>query len=336
MKVDGSANIDLHVFQNSRPSSQTQESTASMASSALAEVRAEALEETIEGLSLGLSSTMKRLNLGDKVQDPMMNSLEKLLQQMDKMARDSVNRVSEQLSQLKDGGQILAALDKSGLSQGDTALVLTSLLSFKGLDPAIKKQLKKRLSEIMAQEDIELEILASTQGMKLDKEGLRAVRQLYQHAKRGEKGLAHWFELLERHKDRAKYIQILIRSMAEPLDEGQRRDDMTMVAATIRDLRRLLLFLTFEEHCAGLARTMGLGSDVVMSLTIELLEQSWVYPDALAVLIGRLSLGDDKKIVFLRRWKDLMTVMSESCYRDPEQKEHVQEVMLELSEQWND
>jgi hypothetical protein len=29
-------------------------------------------------------------------------------------------------------------------------------------------------------------------------------------------------------------------------------------------------------------------------------------------------------------------VMSESCYRDPEQKEHVQEVMLELSEQWND
>ena len=44
MRVDGSANIDLHAFQNSRPSSQTQESTASMASSALAEVRAEALE----------------------------------------------------------------------------------------------------------------------------------------------------------------------------------------------------------------------------------------------------------------------------------------------------
>jgi hypothetical protein len=124
--------------------------------------------------------------------------------------------------------------------------------------------------------------------------------------------------------------------MAEPLDEGQRRDDMTMVAATINDLRRLLLFLTFEEHCIGLARAMGLDSDVVMSLTIELLEQSWVYPDALAVLIGRLSLADDKKIVFLRRWKDVMTVMSESCYRDPEQKEHVQEVMLDLSEQWND
>ena len=336
MRVDGSANINLHTFQNASHTNQTKESTASIASLALAEVRAEALEETIEGLSLGLSSNMKRLNLGDKVQDPMMNSMEKLLQQMDKMARDSVNRVSEQLSQMKDGGQVLAALDKSGLSQGDTALVLTSLLSFKGLDPAVKKQLKKRLSEIMAQEDIELEILASTQGMKLDKEGLRAVRQLYQHAKRGEKGLAHWFELLERHKDRAKYIQILIRSMAEPLDEGQRRDDMTMVAATINDLRRLLLFLTFEEHCIGLARAMGLDSDVVMSLTIELLEQSWVYPDALAVLIGRLSLADDKKIVFLRRWKDVMTVMSESCYRDPEQKEHVQEVMLDLSEQWND
>ena len=73
----------------------------------------------------------------------------------------------------------------------------------------------------MAQEDIELEIFASTQGMKLDKEGLRAVRQLQQHAKRGEKGSSSLVELLERHKDRAKYIQILIRSMAEPRMKGK-------------------------------------------------------------------------------------------------------------------
>lgn len=337
MRVDGNASAEFHSFpQNTPNTAPANESTASLASAALAEVRAEAMEETMEGLSLGLSSMMKRLNLAAKAQDPMMNGMEKLLQQMDEMARQSINRISEQLSQMKDASQVFSALEKSGLDKGKIALVLTSLLGFKGLDPAMKKQLKKRLAELLAEEEIELEILAAAQGMNVDRAGLRAVRQLYQHAKRGEKGLAHWFELLEQHEDRRQYIRILIRSMAEPLDEGQRRDDMTKVAATVEDLKRLLLFLTFEDHCISLAKAMVLEPHSVMSATIELLEQSWIYPDALSQIINRLALVDERKVVFLRRWKDLMTVMAEACYRDPEQKEHVQEAMLELLDQWNE
>ena len=337
MRVDANIHAELHAFSQTQTNSAvTTESTASLASAALAEVRQEALEETMEGLSLGLSSMMKKLNLENKPKDLMLNGMEKVLQQMDKMALESINRMTEQLSQFKTASQIFTALDQSGLDKGKVALILTSLLSFKGLSSAMKKELKARLREILDEEGIELEIIAASHGMNIDKEGLRALRLLYQNAKRGEQGLAHWFELLKQHQDRRQYIRILIRSMSEPLDEGQKRDDMTMVAAAIKDLKRLLLFLTFEDHCGALARAMELEHSSVMSITIELLEQSWVYPDALSVIIERLGLACERKVVFLRRWKDLMAVMSTACYRDPEQKEHVQEAMLELLDRWND
>ncbi|GLT18656.1 type III secretion system protein SsaL [Vibrio zhanjiangensis] len=335
MRVDANLHTEFNAFSHNQTSSVvTTESTASLATAALAEVRQEALEETMEGLSLGLSSVMKKLNLEHK--DPMFNGMERILQQMDKMARQSINHMTEQLSQLKTANQIFAALEQSGLEKGKIALILTSLMSFKGLSPSIKKELKKRLSEILDEEGIDLEVIAAAQGMNIDKEGLRALRQLYQYAKRGEQGLAHWFELLEQQKDRRQYIRILIRSMSEPLDEGQKRDDMTMVAAVVADLKRLLLFLTFEDHCGALARAMGVEVSSVMSATIELLEQSWVYPDFLSLIIERLGLASERKVIFLRRWKDLLAVMSQACFRDPEQKEHVQETMLELLDQWNE
>lgn len=108
--------------------------------------------------------------------------------------------------------------------------------------------------------------------------------------------------------------------MAEPLDEGQRTDDMTKVVATINNLKRLLLFLTFEDHCVSLAKAMALEPQSVMSATIELLEQSWIYPDALSLIIGRLALVDERRVIFLRRWKELMAVMSETCYRYSDKK----------------
>ncbi|MBU2898909.1 HrpJ domain-containing protein [Vibrio hepatarius] len=337
MRVDTHIHTEIHSLSPNTVSTRvTNESTASLASAALAEVREEALEETIEGLSLGLSSMMKKLSLADKAQDSMLNGMEKLLQQMDKMARQSINRMCEQLSQLKNANQVFTALDQSGLDKGNIALILTSLMSFKGLSSSIKKELKKRLDLLLNEEGIELEVIAAAQGLNVNDEGLRVLRKLYQHAKRGEQGLAHWFELLQRHQDRRQYIRILIRSMSEPLAEGQKRDDMTMVVASIADLKRLLLFLTFEDHCSSLAQAMGLELPVVMSVTIELLEQSWIYPDALSLMIERLDLTWDRKVIFLRRWKDLIAVMSPECYREPEQKEHVQEAMLELLDRWNE
>ena len=91
MRVDANMHAELHAFSQTQTNSAiTTESTASLASAALAEVRQEALEETMEGLSLGLSSVMKKLSLEDKSKDLKLNSMEQVLQQMDKMALESI------------------------------------------------------------------------------------------------------------------------------------------------------------------------------------------------------------------------------------------------------
>ncbi|MDN3611191.1 hypothetical protein QWZ16_16275 [Vibrio ostreicida] len=76
MRIDGHQVTELHTFaQNTPKASFSGESMASQASAALAEMRSEAIEETMESLSLGLSSMARRLNVGAKEQNPMMDGL---------------------------------------------------------------------------------------------------------------------------------------------------------------------------------------------------------------------------------------------------------------------
>lgn len=314
----------------------SQPSTASLAANALAQARAEARNETLENASLFLANQAKKIQLGDAGKDYIVNSLQELLDQMDSMAKQMIDRVVAQLSDLKDGDTILSKLDTSGLSKGEIAIALSSLLSFKGLDPSVKKALKKRLEELMSDVDIELDILAATNGANLTHESMQALKKLYQRAKSGEEGLAHWFNVLSKHKDRKKYLSILIRALSEPLDEGQKRDDLTMVAATVIDLRRILLFLTFEDHCQRIAISCKISENDVKVITLELLDQTWVYPDLVANLIQRLMMDETGKIGFLRRWRELLQLMHSNCFRDAEQKEHINETLLKLNEIWND
>lgn len=338
MRVDINSNLYTNeIHDNHRTHSQnqaSQQSTASLAAAALAEARAEAREETLENASLFLASQAKKIQLGNLDKDGIVNSLQALLEQMDAMGKEMIDRLVSRLSDLKDGDTILSKLDASGLSKGEIALALSSLLSFKGLDPSVKKALKKRLQELMADADMELEIMAACDGLKLNQESMRALKNLYQRAKSGEKGLAHWFDVLSKHKNRKKYLSVLIRALSEPLENGKTRDDLTMVAATVLDLRRILLFLTFEDHCESIARACKvLGNDVKV-ITLELLDQTWCYPDLVANLINKVLHEKLDKIVFLKRWRELFQLMSVACFRDKEQKEQINETLVQLFEMW--
>ena len=334
MKIDGSSFVQMHTPTQSNHTKAPQQNLATLAANALAEARSEALAETQESLSLALANGKKKIDLNKNSNNSIVDNMSQLLEKMDKMSKEAINKAAQQLSQFKDSASILNALDKSGMTKGDIALVLTSLLGYKGLDSSIKKALKKRLEELILEGDIELEILAATSGANLDKDSLRALGGLYQHAKAGEEGLAHWFDLLSKHKDRKKYIKILIKAMSEPLDDGQKKDDMTMVAATIIDLRRLLIFMTFEDHCRSLAKSSSLDEDKVKSVTLEVLDYSWIYVDALALMIQKFDLVDNQKFTFIKRWRELFFIMSDQCYKNPEQKIRIDETLLELSEKW--
>ncbi|HGJ5876262.1 MAG TPA: HrpJ domain-containing protein [Arsenophonus sp.] len=337
MRIEQIDYLDFQSLQNNKKSESflPTESTAMQASVALAEVRAEALEETLEGLSLGLSQMMKKIADSSKKQSALFNGVEKLLQQLDEKQHGSIEQIAKQLLSLKDGEKILQQLPQLALDKGQLIFLLATLVGMTSLALSERLKIKKFLMSLLAEEDIELALIAATQGMVINTSRLQALRQLYQHAARGEKGLSHWFKLLQQYKDRRRTIQVLIRAVSEPLVSHDQLD-MTKLVTTIDDLRRLWLFLAFDEHCACLSRTMNLANDKVAEISIELLEQGWIYPEALAQLIIALPLTIMQCLIFLRKWREIMVVMSEACYRDPEQKEHIIEVMLQLLEQWDD
>ncbi|HGJ5856337.1 HrpJ domain-containing protein [Arsenophonus nasoniae] len=337
MRIDQADYLDFQSLQDSKQTASfiPAESTATQASIALAEVRAEALEETLEGLSLGLSQIMKKIADANKKQSALFNGVEKLLQQLDEKQRGSIEQIAKQLLSFKDGDKILQQIPQLALNKGQLIFLLAILQGMTSLALSERSKIKQFLMSLLAEEDIELALIAASQGMTIDTSRLQAYRQLYQHAARGEKGLSHWFKLLQEHKDRRRTIQLLIRAISEPLVSHEQLD-MTKLVTTIDDLRRLWLFLAFNEHCASLSRTLNLANDTVAEISIELLEQSWIYPEALAQLVIKLPLTTLQHLIFLRKWREIMVVMSEACYRDPEQKEHILEVMLQLLEQWND
>lgn len=339
VRIDGANTVDFHqtaeVTETHGQIFPASNATA-MAAAALAEVRSEALEETMEGLSLGLSSHMKKLMTGKGAEDPRFSALEKLLQQLGEQQASTVNKLVEQFAHLGDGEQILSQLKQSGFDSGTLMLLLMALVVSGKLGQAAQKKLAKALKDLLSQVGAEIALFAALEGVALDHDGLQALQQLYQQAVRGDGGLGKWFDMLQHLPDRRKRIRVLLRALSEPLSEPHSGRDLVKVAAVIDDLRRLLIFLTLEEHCAQLARATGLDGELVLRVTLQLIEQAWVYPQWLDEQLCLLPLMPARRLGFLRRWRELVRMIPEACFRDPEQKEHIEEAMLSLLDLWCD
>lgn len=305
-----------------------------LAVAALADVRAEALEETMEGLSLGLSRYKKQISSEKEPKDLRFDALEKLMQQLGEEQSTSVNKLVEQFSGLGNSDKILAQLNGSGFDSGTIMCLLMALVMSGKLSESVRKKMKKALSELLATEGAEIALYAALEGISLDSSGLQALKQLYQQAARGDSGLAKWFDMLRHLPDRRQKLSVLLRALSEPLNDQAAARNMIKVVAVVADLRRLLIFLTLEDHCNVLARATQLEGDEVLTLTLQLIEQSWVYPQWLDERIGKLSLLPARRISFLRRWRELVSIISLDCFREEEQKEHTEEAMLTLLDEW--
>ncbi|AQS36179.1 type III secretion effector delivery regulator, TyeA family [Shewanella psychrophila] len=339
VRVDGASSVDFHQAQEPHGSG-TQVSPATnvmaMAAAELAEVRAEALEETMEGLSLGLSSHLKKINQGKEPEDLRFAALANLMKQLGDEQSTTVNKLVEQFASLGDGDRILSQLKQSGMDSGSVMLLMMALVMSGKLGQAALKKLKQALKELLAQEGAEIALFAAMEGLPLDHAGLHALTQMYQQAARGNAGLAKWFDMLRHLPERRKKIRVLLRALSDPLNDQTAARNMVKLVAVVEDLRRLLIFLTLEEHCNLLGRATQIDGDEVLNISLQLIEQAWVYPQWLEERICHLPLLPARRLGFLRRWRELVTIVPLDCFRDPEQKEHVEEAMMGLLDKWCD
>ena len=313
--------------------------TSSLAAAEFAEIAIianESMEEALEDLSLGFSNYLKRLTSKERKDSARLNSLEDLVAQMEGEQADGIKATAMQLAKLGDAESILSNISQMSMDSGNVMLLLANVIAQGGLSEEIRKKLRKKLQEMLAEEGAELAPIAAMEGLPLDEAGLQSLQGLYQRAARGDGGLAKWFGLLRDMPDRRKRIRVLLRALSNSLNEENTGADMVKLVTVIDDLRRLLLFMSVEDYCQALARACQIEDSAVLDATLDLVEQSWVYAEWLEEKIKKMKVPEMKQIGFLRRWKDLMHQLPTKCYRDPEQKEHITDAMMDLLDHWCD
>ncbi|MGL4858758.1 MAG: TyeA family type III secretion system gatekeeper subunit [Enterobacteriaceae bacterium] len=305
--------------------------TSALIAEELMDTSSETLAETMEEMSIGIGSMMRKMLMkGKEVDIPQMKQLESMLRELSEEQASSINKVTEDMAVFDNPEDILAHAQDMGLSEGQKILLLTSLAMSGQLGEKELKKLQEALQGLLAQEGSELALYATMETLPLSIEGFANLRSLYQRAQRGENGLCEWFNNLRNLPDRRRRIKVLLRALSEPLADEAGSTDITKLAAVIKDLRQLLIFLTIEEHSMVVAKFFHLDSEDILARTLEVIEQSWIYPQSLDECLKRFNLPKEKEQLFLQRWRGLVSLVHDDCFRDQEHKEHVDEVFVEL------
>ncbi|MBE8167775.1 MAG: TyeA family type III secretion system gatekeeper subunit [Shewanella sp.] len=335
MRVDNANSVNFNTQVNLKSVNGQVQPAHNPSSLALEEfnIEAESMEQAFEDIGLVASKFKKTLSK-DNQDEARVTDLEELVAGLESKQGKDISKLAGELASLGDADAIMSRIGEMNLDAGNVMMLLASIVGSGGLSEEALKKLRKALQKMLAEEGSELALIAAMEGLPLDQVGLDSLKNLYQRATHGEGGLAKWFSLLKDMPERRKRIKVLLRALSNSLNDHNTGTDMVKLISVIDDLRRLLIFMSIEDYCSLLAKSCDIEDSSVLNITLELVEQSWVYAEWLAERINNLSLADDKRIGFLRRWRDLLLQLPPKCFRDPEQQEHIAESMMDLLDQW--
>ncbi|MBY4897874.1 TyeA family type III secretion system gatekeeper subunit [Cupriavidus sp. AU9028] len=237
-----------------------------------------------------------------------------------------------QFGDTEDVDDLLAALDKAELHPAAMALVLAAMAQ-QHRPGRRRSRLEAALDQwLEGEEDWRLEMLGWLEfGNGLRGELRAQLKTLYQNCSAIEQGLASFFAGLLGIGERRRKIKVLIRALGAELGGSEdERAEGTHLAAVVRDLKRLLIFLGFEEQCGRIAHGLGppeVDGDLVLRFLLELIDQSWLYADWLEQGVDGLELGQERGYRLMRELAKLCKLLPEPCYRDEDHRQQVLTVL---------
>jgi type III secretion system TyeA family effector delivery regulator len=224
----------------------------------------------------------------------------------------------------------MAAMRKASLHPAAMALLLAAMAQVH--NGRKRSRLEQELDGLLAAgSDWELTMLGWIEFGPMNRELAAQMKSLYQRSSLVREGLAKFFDQLLGVGERRRKIKVLIRALGAELagldddpPEGAR------LADTVRDLKRLLMFLGCEEHCARIAASMRsapVDADAVLRILIRMIDQFWLYPEWIENEARALSLDEDDVFRLARRFLGLTKLLAEPCFRDQDQRKQVVEAL---------
>lgn len=306
---------------------------------------ADAVQEAQENIGFMVGGMLGRRGAagqsGPSERPRARNMLQRLAKQVSDVAPDQIEELRHRIpgvEKIEEVDDLLDSMRRNGFDAGEMALLLASMLNEKGISDIRRKRLECGLDLTMEDEEWALLLFGRLELGSLTPSALAELRRLYQRAASERSGLVYWFNQFRKLNDRRRKLKTLIRALAFELSAESGTTDIRL-AAVITDLKRILQFLTLEDHCQRLATRLAI-SDItgerVGETLLEIIQQSWVYVDWLDGLIsGQLPDGQSRH-TYARGLMELARLLPENCFEDQEQRETVLSAFLEYQEQLAD
>jgi type III secretion system YopN/LcrE/InvE/MxiC family regulator len=307
------------------------------AQAALTGVDRVALQETLEEMSLAMGSRVKDLQRRDQ-NEGTRTTQQALIELVENLDDPLLIHELEPWSQLGEGSENpLEQLQEAGIPPGKQLLLIASILAYKRPNEQRRRRLERALAALLAGDKAwSLQLFGHLELGELSDSALPALQQIYQRSQRDDQpqqGMAEWFAEIKEWPDRQQRVRILLRALSFDLSINADHSQQNRLAATINDLKRLLLFLGMEAHCNALAHDLHLSEEQVLNEILEIIEQIWIYPEWLAGRLSSLGLPEEQQAHYLRRLTELLQLLPEPCYKDADQKEQTIKALRTLQDQ---
>lgn len=299
-------------------------------------VQNSAMAEAMESMSLVMGGRLRNQDRKTESRDRMSELRDKLIAWVPGVAGPALNELMSQFSQLGSGPHNpLAAMEQAGLDAGAMALILAGLLRDVVMDPQRRKRLENALMALLENADLPLDIFTWLELGSLDKQSLAPVRMLYERSRQQEdtpESLLAWYQEVCDWPDREKRLKILIQSLALELGCTGERLQITRIAHTIGELKRLLIFFNLADHSHWVAGASTMESETVLREVLSLLSQLWIYPDWLSDRLQSHQLTTLQQIGWVRVMLEFIRTLPDMCFRDDEHRQQVIDALEQLQD----
>ncbi|TWG84965.1 type III secretion system TyeA family effector delivery regulator [Cupriavidus gilardii J11] len=251
-----------------------------------------------------------------------------------------IEHLLQQFIGLDDEDELFSVLDKAELHPAAMALVLAAMAE-QHRPGRRRTRLEDRLAKQLGSgRDWELAMLGWLEFGAMQPELMTQLKNLYQRAGVVQQGLAAFFAELSGVGDRRRKVKVLIRALgAELAGLDDDPPEGVRLAAVVRDLKRLLIFLGCEEQCARIA--IGLGqptveTDAVLGLLIRMIDQGWLYADWLQAACEAIPLEPRRGFKLARDINRMVKLLPDPCFRDDDHRDQVLSALAEFIERGED
>lgn|GEM_PF-1186107 len=314
--------------------SQTGVTEGSEAAFAVSNMEDIALQDTLEDMSIALGNRLRgRQLLLDSAEEEKLNRDESLASLAEQLAGEKLDNLLESLRLTQGENNLLKMFNSGELNFTDAALLLAAEISAQPYGSQKRKRLSSDLDKLLEQRQAwALEIFSELELGTTSSSAMQRIIRQYSNSDGDEKpeGIWEWFNMIKDWPDRSRRIKVLMRTFAFELAAYQHHSVNVRLVNTLRQLKKLLLFLGIQDSARRLANLVSLTADDVLGEILLLIEQRWMYPEWLENRFNIIQLNSNKHALYLIRLNEIIKFLPDLCFLD----EHHKSQLIETLEQY--